>query len=85
MHLKPQGIDGTIDIMLDSPWEKKGGRKIGSLAICKDAPQELTEMSARLEGIEETDGKHALFFVFSSPTDNASICELHDFVFDQTF
>lgn len=85
MHLKPQGIDGTIDIMLDSPWEKKGGRKIGSLAISKDAPQELTEMSAQLEGIEETDGKHALFFVFSSPTDNASICELHDFVFDQTF
>lgn len=81
MNLKPQGIDGTIDIMLDSPWEKKGGSKIGSLNISKNASQELTEVSVRLKGIENTDGKHALFFLFSSPIEDASICELHDFIF----
>lgn len=81
MNLKPQGIDGSIEIMLDSPWDKKGGRKIGSLVISKDAPQELTEVSVHLKDISDIDGKHALFFLFKSLTEGVSICELHDFVF----
>ena len=26
VNLKPQGVDGIVDIMLDSPWEKRGGK-----------------------------------------------------------
>ena len=81
INLKPQGIDGTIDILLDSPWEKKGGIKVGSIAISKEAPQVLTEVRADLASLKELSGKHALFFLFSSPTEGESICELHDFVF----
>ena len=83
INLKPQGVDGTIDIMLDSPWEKRRGRKIGSITIGKDNPQTETERCISLENLKGTKGKHALFFVFSSPTANASICELHDFVFTE--
>ena len=35
-------------------------------------------------GLEDLSGfkrKHALYFVFSSPVEGKSICELHDFVF----
>lgn len=81
IHYKPQGIDGIVDIMLDSPWEQKGGRKIGSFSIYDDHPQELTERSVRLGNLKGIEGKHALFFLFSSPTEGQSICELHDFVF----
>lgn len=81
INYKPQGVDGIIDIMLDSPWEKKGGRKIGSFSIYDDHPQELTERSVRISNLKGVEGKHAIFFVFSSPTEGQSICELHDFVF----
>jgi hypothetical protein len=81
VKLKPQGVDGAIDIMLDSPWEKKNGRKIGSLTISRNEAQKLTEKRIRLQNLKSIKGKHALFFVFSSSDENASICELHDFVF----
>jgi hypothetical protein len=81
VKLKPQGVDGAIDIMLDSPWEKKNGRKIGSLTISKNETQELTEKRIRLQNLKNIKGKHALFFVFTSPDEGTSICELHDFVF----
>jgi hypothetical protein len=74
-------VEGTIDIMLDSPWEKKGGKKVGSLSISKDAPQERTDMNIGLEDLSGFKGKHALYFVFSSSVEGKSICELHDFVF----
>ena len=81
INLKPQGIDGTIDIMLDSPWEKKGGKKVGSIHISKDVPQSRTDMNVKLEDLSAFKGKHALYFVFSSPTEGESICELHSFAF----
>lgn len=81
MNLKPLGMDGAIDIMIDSPWEQKGGKRVGRIEISKHASQELTEMCARMENLNGVEGKHALFFLFSSPTKGASICELHDFVF----
>lgn len=81
VNLKPQGTDGTVDIYLDSPWEKKGGRKVGTLTLSKEAPRQLTEMQVPLSGLKEVRGKHALFFLFSSPVEGESVCELHDFVF----
>jgi len=81
VNLMPQGMDGIIDIYIDSPWENKGGIKIGNLSISKDAPQVITEMKAKVSGVNEIKGKHALYFVFKSGTQNKSICELHDLCF----
>lgn len=81
MNLKPQGVEGTIDVMLKSPWTSKGGIKIGSLHISKDTPQTLTQMRIKVSEVQKAKGKQALFFVFSSATAEQSICELHDLVF----
>ena len=81
--LKPQGVEGTIDIMVGSPWENCGGVKIGSLHIKKGARQKQTEMKIKVPKAKQFKGKQALFFVFSSPTENQSICELHNLVFSK--
>jgi len=81
INLKPQGIDGMIDIMIGSPWKNKGGIKIGSLQVSKNAPQVLTKMQTNVSGINKIKGKHALYFVFTSGTVDRSICELYDFNF----
>lgn len=81
INLKPQGIDGTIDIMVGSPWESREGIKIGSLQVSRNAPQILTEMYTAVSGVDKMKGKHALYFVFTSETANRSICELYDFNF----
>lgn len=81
ISLIPQGVDGTIDIYINSPWGAKGGIKIGNIPISKHAPLTLTEMNAKVSGLNKIKGKHALYFVFKSTTQNKSICELHHFGF----
>lgn len=81
VNLKPQGIDGTIDIMVGSPWKSKGGIKIGCLQVSRNDPQVSTKMHTSISGINKMKGKHALYFVFASETANHSICELYDFNF----
>lgn len=83
INLRPQGIDGVIDIWLDSPWKEKGGTKVGTIALKKEFPTQRMEVETELTGLDAFKGKHALFFVFSSPTEECSICELHDFVMKQ--
>ena len=70
-----------MGIWVDSPWEKKGGRKLGELQLKADMPQAKTLMAVRLPGLKELSGKHALFFTFSSETKEKSLCTLHDFEF----
>ncbi len=81
MNLTPAGVEGVIDVYVDSPWESKGGRKVGSFKVSGKAPQEKTELRAALKDLGGLDGKHALFFRFSSDVKDKSICTLHDFVF----
>lgn len=81
INLKPQGIDGIIDVMVGSPWKSKGGIKIGSLQVSKNAPQMLTEMHTTVSGVNRVKGKHALYFAFTSGIANRSVCELYDFGF----
>ena len=38
-------------------------------------------MRVELQDLSGFKGKHALYFVFSSPTEGEPICELHNFVF----
>lgn len=81
LALKPLGVDGNIDVMIDSPWESKGGKKIGSLAISKDAPQKTVDMIVTTTGIKGVKGKHALYLKFTSPEENKSICDLYELQF----
>ena len=77
----PKGIDGTLTIMLGSPYKSRGGKVIGKLRISKDAPQELAVFSTPVNGIKGRKGKQALFFLFDSATKDSSLCDLYDFRF----
>ncbi len=83
VSLTPCGISGIVEIWTDSPYEVRGGKKIGSFEVSSDAPQTRTQMRAKLEGLKNLSGKHALFFKFHSSEKDRSICTLHDFVFEK--
>ena len=82
LRLIPEGIDGTIQILADSPWTSKGGKVLGTIELKADMPKESTELSADLPALSEMTGKHAIFFTFSSATKDQSLCTLEDFVFE---
>jgi hypothetical protein len=54
---------------------------LGTLQLKADMPQQPTEQTVELPALSDLQGKHALFFTFSSPTKEKSICTLLDFVF----
>lgn len=81
LNLKPLGIDGTIDVMIDSPWESRDGKKAGTLNIAANAPQSPSDMTVKMSGIKGLKGKHALFLIFKSPVKNRSICDLYELQF----
>lgn len=80
VYVTPKGVDGTIDIMLDSPWVARGGKKIGSLSISKDAVQKKTKMTTLVPEVDEINGKHGLYFVFKSGS-SSEIAELNSLQF----
>ena len=84
LHLIPEGIDGTIDIMMDRPWVSQGGKKIGQIELKAGMEKTPWDMAAGIsKEAQEKDlaGKHAIFFVFKSDTKEKSLCTLCDFVF----
>ena len=81
MKLIPEGMDGTIQIWADRPWASQGGHLLGTIELRADMPQTSTEVSETLPSLNELTGKHALFFVFSSPVKEKSLCTLEEFVF----
>ena len=82
LRLIPEGIDGTITIMADRPWASQGGKVLGTIELKASMPNTLTEMTASLPAIGELQGKHALYFLFSSPKKEKSLCKLQDFQFE---
>lgn len=80
-RLTPEGIDGTIDVMVDSPDAARGGKKIGQISVSKDAPKAMAEYSTPIAGLKGMKGKHALYFVFKSSVEDKSICKFYDFIF----
>ena len=80
LNLTPEGVDGTIRIMTDSPWESRGGTCLGEIQLKADLPRSQTELTAPLATASLT-GKHAVFFIFSSTEQSKSLCILHNFVF----
>ena len=81
LRLIPEGIDGTIDIMMDRPWTSQGGKKIGQIDLKADMPKTSTEVTADIDASQLV-GVHAIFFLFKSDTKEKSLCTLEDFVFE---
>ena len=81
LTLIPEGIDGTIEILADRPWTSQGGKLLGTIELKADMPQTATEMKATLPDIGGLEGKHAIFFKFSSPVKETSICRLESLLF----
>ena len=81
LRLKPEGVNGTIQVMADRPWASQGGKPLGTVELKADMPKESTELTTVLPGLTELDGKHAIFFIFSSDTKEKSLCTLEDFAF----
>ena len=84
LRLVPEGVDGTIEVMMDRPWTSQGGKKIGEIALKADMPKELRTMAIGISKEAQEKylaGKHAIFFVFKSDTKEKSLCWLTDFVF----
>ena len=80
LRLKPEGVNGTIRLMLGSPWTSKGGVEIGTFSLNPSMPQTMTELTTAVD-LKGKKGKQALYLVFESAQKGQSICELYDFVF----
>ena len=78
----PEGIDGTIEVMVDRPWFSQDGTLLGKADVKADmTPGTPIELAIPLQGVSGLMGKHALFFVFKSDIKGKSLCTLNDFVF----
>ena len=81
LRLTPEGLDGTIQVMIDRPWTSQGGQLLGTIELTAKMPKTATELTVKLPKLSTYDGKHALFFVFSSSTKEKSLCTLHNLLF----
>ena len=84
VNLIPEGIDGTIEVMMDRPWTSQGGKKIGEAKLTADMAKTTTTMAIGIsDEIKKNDlaGKHAIYFIFNSNTKEKSLCTLQDLVF----
>ena len=84
VRLIPEGIDGTIEVWMDRPWESQGGKQIGKAELKAGMNQASTDVAIGISKDAQNDylaGKHAIFFVFKSDTKDKSLCTLLDFYF----
>lgn len=81
-HLIPQGIDGTVTLLIGNPYRSKGAYEIGQFTLKADMPQKITEIRTPLHFPKETQkGKQPVYLLFDSATKGQSLCELYDFQF----
>ena len=84
LRLIPEGIDGTIEVWMDRPWESQGGKQIGKAELKAGMNQASTDVAIGISKDAQNGylaGKHAIFFVFKSDTKDKSLCTLLDFYF----
>lgn len=81
LQLIPTGIDGTIQIMLDRPWQSQGGKQIGTIRLKKNMSKTSCTLSVRLPQLAKLTGKHALYLKFTSPNKEQSLCTLESLMF----
>ena len=74
-----EGVSGCLCVYLDRPSEDEGGIRLASLPItAKDGKSVLT---IDVPDLKYYNGKHALFFTFSSETEGKSLCRINSFCF----
>lgn len=76
LDLIPKGVNGSIDVMIDDPSEVKGGMKLGTINISSKAMKVLRTYKVSLPSLNKIKGKHAVYLVFNSDTDQ-EICEMY--------
>ena len=81
LNLIPEGINGTITILLDRPWTSQGGYILGFADLSDDMPREAVELAVDMPNLGKFSGKHALYFTFHSEVKEQSLCTLLDFRF----
>jgi hypothetical protein len=83
LNLIPEGIDGTIEVMMDRPWASQGGKKIGQGELKADMEKNTLALAIGISNEAKNDlaGQHAIFLVFKSETKEKSLCTLQDLVF----
>lgn len=78
LRVKPQGINGTVTVLLGNPYS---GQAIATVKLTADMPQEMTSITVPCTFHGKVKGKQALFMKFESDQKGKSLCELYDFVF----
>ena len=76
LDIVPQGVEGTIDVMLDHPTEADGGTKLGTIQIPANAKPVLRTHSMTIQGADKIKGKHALYLTCQSK-ENKGICDIY--------
>lgn len=87
LHLIPEGLEGTIEIWMDRPWESQGGKKIGEMKLTTNMKKNVWEVAGGISDEAKNNdlaGKHAIFLVFKSDIKDRSLCTLEDLVFTFT-
>ena len=75
LDCEPEGIDGSIDILLDRPSEAEGGVRIGSYSV--KASDKAGVKAVDVSSLTHYNGKHTLFLVFSSKEKGKSVFRLN--------
>ncbi len=77
LQVMPKGLDGTIEILADNPWESQGGQLLGHAQLSVNIPQKMTDLRIAIPQAAKLKGKHALFFRFHVDSPATSLCDLH--------
>lgn len=81
LDIQAKGVKGSIKLMLDSPWESRGGQHIGTVEIAaEDETSEIITKHVDLGLFDNITGKHALYMVFTGPA-GKEIADIHAMVF----
>lgn len=83
MNIIQEGIPGTLTVLIGGPSVKKGGKVVGEYTFVQSATPPSREITIPLFGMNQFKGKQPLFFRFSSPIKNKSICKIYDFIFEK--
>ena len=75
----PEGTAGVVEVFLDRPSEAEGGVRLGSFNVAARGKKQ--QVSLPVEALKYYNGKHALFFTFSSSQPGKSICTFNNFRF----
>ena len=81
VELEPGGVDGVVDVWVKRPAANEGGLKVGSFRVARDMPGGLQTVEVPIEALAAVKGREALYFTFSSPVKNRSICTLYSLRF----